>query len=255
MDLDAYLARLGLARPLPVTAETLRELHRRHLDAFPFHNLTIQRGEVVTTDPESILARFLCAGGGGYCFEQNTLLAAALRQLGFTVTTLLGRVGPPEHSALNHMLLRVDVEGTAWLADVGFGAEGPLEPIPLADGVRVTQSGIEFALRRNAWHWTLSMRCAAGEPADLYEFSGAPHTEGDVAMANYFTSTSPDSIFRKTLTIQRITAAERLILRPRVVTRYRDGARTDEAIEPSQVRAYARELFGIDVGEGLLFEK
>lgn len=224
------------------------------MGAFPFHNLTIQRRAAVTLDLDSIVARFLEAGGGGYCFEQNTLLGAALRELGFSVTTLLGRVGPPESSALNHMLLRVDIDGEPWIADAGFGGEGPLEPIPLLDGARVKQDGVTFSLRRDEPHWILTLHY--GDTSDeMYAFSGVPHTAADVEMANYFTSTHPASIFRRTLTIQRVTPEERLILRPKVVTRYRNGVRTDTTIDPRQLRDLARELFGIELGEGaLLFE-
>jgi N-hydroxyarylamine O-acetyltransferase len=255
MNLDAYLARLGVPRPDAPALDALRRLHVAHLAAFPFHNLTIQRRQPVTVDVDSIAQRFFAEGGGGYCFEQNTLLGTALRELGFRVTTLLGRAGPPDRRALNHMLLRVDVDGRPWIADVGFGGETPLEPLPLEDGARVRQGGLGYSLRRDADHWTLTLHCGE-ESEELYEFSGAPHTAADVEMANWFTSTHPASIFRNTLTIQRTTAEERLILRPRGITRYRDGVRTETAIEPAQVRAFARELFGIEIGdERLLFEE
>ncbi|HEX6161262.1 MAG TPA: arylamine N-acetyltransferase, partial [Thermoanaerobaculia bacterium] len=221
---------------------------------FPFHNLTIQRRGEVTVDVDSIARRFFTEGGGGYCFEQNTLLAFALRELGFAVTTLLGRVGPPDNRALNHMLLRVDIDGSPWIADVGFGAEGPLEPIPLQEGARVEQDGIGFSLRRDGEHWIAVMHVGEVDE-DLYEFSGTRHTAGDVEIANYYTSTWPASPFRRTLTIQRITPAERIILRPQVVTRYRNGVRTDTPHHPKEVRRLARELFGIELGEApLLFE-
>jgi N-hydroxyarylamine O-acetyltransferase len=190
-------------------------------------------------DADSILQRFFADGGGGYCFEQNTLLGAVLRELGFQVTTLLGRAGPPETRGLNHMLLRVDIDGRPWIADVGFGGQTPLEPLPLEDCVRVKQDGLEYELHRDPHHWTLMMHCS-GETEDMYEFSGAPHTTGDVEMANWYTSTHPASIFRKTLTIQRVTPEERLILRPKVITRYRNGVRTDTPIEPAQARSFAK---------------
>ncbi len=254
MDFDAYLARLGVARPEAPTLDALRRLHIAHLAAFPFHNLTIQRRGEVTVDVDSIAERFFDEGGGGYCFEQNTLLGAALRELGFAVTTLLGRVGSPDRP-LNHMLLRVDIDGRAWLADVGFGGQTPLEPLPLEDGARATQKGFDYSLRRGTDHWTLTMHWA-DDSEDLYEFTGAAHTTGDVEMANWFTSTHPSSIFRKTLTIQRVTPEERLILRPKLIERYRNGVRTETPIEPAQVRSFARELFGIDLGEErLLFEE
>ncbi|HJW95996.1 MAG TPA: arylamine N-acetyltransferase [Thermoanaerobaculia bacterium] len=252
MDLDRYLARLGLAQPLPPTIDTLRRIHIAHLAAFPFHNLAIQRRAAIELDVDAITRKFLASGGGGYCFEQNTLLRAALRELGFNVTTHLGRVGP---HALNHMLLRVDVDGTPWLADVGFGAEGPLEPIPIQDGVRVTHDRIDFSLRRAGHLWILTMHYG-DVTEDLYEFSDVVFNDGDIEMVNYYTSTFPDSIFRKTLTIQRLTAGDRLILRPSVVTRYRDGVRTDTPIERSEIRRFARELFDVDLGDApLLFEE
>jgi N-hydroxyarylamine O-acetyltransferase len=255
VNIAPYLARIGLTPPLPPTLATLRRLHVAHLGAFTFHNLEIQRGGGVRVDIESIERKFLGAEGGGYCFEQNTLFGAALRELGFTVTTLLARVGPPETRALNHMLLRVDIDGRPWIADVGFGGEGQLEPLPLEDGVCVMQAGIEYSLRRDAHHWMVSMRCS-DFTEEMYEFADTPHTAGDVEMANYFTSTHPESIFRRTLTIQRATPQERLVLRPKVITRYRDGVRTETPIEPAQLRRFARELFGIELGEAaLLFEE
>jgi N-hydroxyarylamine O-acetyltransferase len=251
--LDEYLARLGLARPLLPTLDTLRRLHVAHLGAFLFENITIQRGGMIRTDIDSIEQKFL-SGSGGYCFEQNTLFGAVLRELGFEVFTILGRVGSPERRALNHLVLRVEIDGQAWLADVGFGGEGPLEPLPIAEGVRDVQDGLAFSIRRTGHYWALSMHCGE-ESEELYEFGDAPHTPGDIGIANYYTSTHPDSIFRRTLTIQRVTPRERIILRPTILTRYRDGLRIDKPIDATEVRSYARELFGIDLGETpLLFE-
>ena len=254
MRLEEYLKRIGVKPPLPPDLDTLRRLHIAHLAAFLFDNLQIQRHGVVRVDVASIEEKFLTGTTGGYCFEQNTLFAAVLRELGFDVSTLLGRVGSPARRSLNHMVLLVRIAGERWLADVGFGAEGPLEPLQLREGLRQDQNGIVYTLRRDEHYWTLSME-AGGVTQEMYEFGDAPHTAGDVEMANYYTSSHPDSIFRKTLTIQRTTAEERLILRPTMVTSYRNGVRTDTKIDPSQLRAKARELFGVELGdEPLLFE-
>jgi N-hydroxyarylamine O-acetyltransferase len=252
MDLDAYFTRVNVNKDSPPTVETLRRIHVAHLEAFPFHNLQIQRGGSVRVDLDSVITKFLGDQGGGYCFEQNTLLGAALEALGFKVTTLMGRVG--EH-ALNHMLLRVDVDGRPWLADVGFGAEGPLEPLPIEDGVRVRQDGVDFSLRRAGNEWTFTMHYG-DVSEELYRFSDVPFRAGDVEMANYYTSTWPSSIFRHTLTIQKITTKERVILRPKILTVYRDGTRVDTPIEPAQLRPLALEHFGYDLGDTkLLFEE
>jgi N-hydroxyarylamine O-acetyltransferase len=41
MDVDAYLDRIGAARPPAATASALRDLHEAHLAAVPFENLSI----------------------------------------------------------------------------------------------------------------------------------------------------------------------------------------------------------------------
>src|ERR1044072_9402418 len=102
MDVARSLARLRLAQPLPPTLDTLRRVHIAHLAAFPFHNLGIQRRGAIELDVDAITRKCLASDGGGYCFEQNTLLRAALRELCFNVTTHLGRVGT---HALNHLML------------------------------------------------------------------------------------------------------------------------------------------------------
>ncbi|WP_251276892.1 arylamine N-acetyltransferase, partial [Enterobacter hormaechei] len=71
---------------------------------------------------------------GGYCFEQNGLLERALREIGFPVRSLLGRVvlaNPPHMPPRTHRLLLVEVEGERWIADVGFGGQTLTAPIKL----------------------------------------------------------------------------------------------------------------------------
>lgn len=255
MNIDTYLERIGLSGPLEPTLQSLRTIHVAHLATFPFHNLEIQRGGAIKVDVDSIEKKFLGRDGGGYCFEQNTLLAEVLRALGFAVTPMLARVGSPERAALNHLVLRVEADGRPWLADVGFGGEGILEPIPLEDGARAEQSGIVFLLTGDESRRQLCME-VEGERENLYSFAELPCTSGDVQMANHYTSTFPTSMFRSTLTIQQITPEERIILRPALVRRYRDGKRHDTPHEPGAVRELARSLFGVELGEELLlFEK
>ena len=95
--------------------------------------------------------------------------------------------------------------------------------MPLRDGATAEQGGFTYRLRRAGTLWILSIRDAAGVETDLYEFSEEPQTAMDVEVANHFTSTHPDSIFRKTLTIQRTPRDDRTILRSDVLTRMRQG--------------------------------
>jgi len=53
-ELDAYLARIGAARPARADATALRELQVRHLLAVPFENLSIHLGERIVLEPGAL---------------------------------------------------------------------------------------------------------------------------------------------------------------------------------------------------------
>ncbi len=255
MRLDDYLQRVGLGRSassLEPTADTLRRVHRAHRETFLFENLSIQAGGRVSLTIDDLERKFLDQRRGGYCFEHNTLFAAALGDLGFRPVTLLGRVrrGPPERWCRTHMVLKVPAGGQTWLADVGFGAIGTLEPIALEHGATVTQHGFAYELRREDHLWIFSMRDLAAAAQDLYEFSDDPQTPWDVEVANHFTSTHPDSIFRRSLTIQRCLPAERIVLRNGVLERYRDGRTEQTLIDRAEWPRIARELFDLELPDG-----
>src|SRR6185295_16423336 len=123
MRFDDYLRRVNQPAPRAASLEALRRLHLAHRETFLFENLTIQEGGGISLALADLERKSLDEGRGGYCFEHNTLFAAALGDAGFAATTLLGRVrrGPPERWARTHMVLRLEVDGEPWLADVGFG--------------------------------------------------------------------------------------------------------------------------------------
>src|ERR1700693_5745426 len=135
-DLDAYLARIGYSGPRRADVATLRAIHGLQPTAIPFENLDPLLGRPVALDLASLQAKLVGGRRGGYCYELNTLLAAALEALGFLVVRLGARVrwrAPPERpdGARTHMLLRVDLAEGPYLADVGFcGRAFPPPPPP-----------------------------------------------------------------------------------------------------------------------------
>ena len=122
VDAARYLARLELDAPA-ATLGGLRSLQRAHLEAVPFENSSVLRGEPIVLEPAWLLAKVIDAGRGGFCFELNGAFAELLSALGFEVALLPGRfwsdrgLGPPNE----HACLRVEIGGEAWLVDVGAG--------------------------------------------------------------------------------------------------------------------------------------
>jgi N-hydroxyarylamine O-acetyltransferase len=216
VNLDAYFNRIGwIGEPRP-TARVLEELHLAHATHIPFENLDILLGRPINLDLESLQSKLVRGKRGGYCFEQNTLFAGVLEQLGFSVARLAARVRFNATRILprTHMLLKVEVEGGSRLADVGFGGEGLLLPFPLAAGQISRQFSWTYRLTREEDEWVLQTSRGDGW-LDLYAFTEEPQFGVDFEMANYFVSTHPKSIFVQVLLAQLPTPEARYVLRNR----------------------------------------
>src|SRR4051794_21946874 len=92
IDLDAYLARIGVRGPLRADRPTLDLLSEAHVRTIPFENLDVLLGRPIDLEPSAIERKLVGDRRGGYCFEQNTLMLAVLGQLGFAVRPISARV-------------------------------------------------------------------------------------------------------------------------------------------------------------------
>src|SRR5213082_3530030 len=92
MDVDAYLGRIGLARPLSPDVSALCLLQERHLAAVPFENLSVHLGEPIDLAEDALFDKIVNRRRGGFCYELNGLFAALLRELGYKVGMLSAQV-------------------------------------------------------------------------------------------------------------------------------------------------------------------
>lgn len=253
LDLRAYLQRVGYRGPLTPTAETLRALHRAHVAAFAFENVEIMLNRPVRLDVRSLQAKMVERRRGGYCFEQNSLFGAVLDRLGFTFTGLSARVcgnsGVPRPRS--HMLLSVDVDGRKWLADVGFGGDGLLQPLRLACGAPVRQGGWEYSVTlgetADTQAYVLRSRHRAGW-LDVYTFTLQPYLPVDYEVLNYFISTHPKSPFTYRLVVQRSTESARHRLTDQVLVSVRpDGTEERDTVPAEQLPDVLAGVFGIEL--------
>jgi len=208
-NLPAYLERIGHRGPLAPTLETLAALHVAHTSSIPFENLDIHLGRPIRLDLPGLQAKLVAGRRGGYCFEQNSLFAAALESLGFGVRLREARVrrGAQGLRPRTHLTLEVAFPEGAWLADVGFGADGILGPVPM-DGREYARHGDCHRLLPEGGRLVLQTREAEGWN-DLYALEPGEVFPVDLAMANHYTSTHPDSKFVQTLTAQRCAPGAR----------------------------------------------
>lgn len=245
MTTSRLLERIGLdpAAPPPATSDGLRTVHRAFVSRVPYEALSVQLGTCGPLDADALTARVL-AGRGGYCFEVNTVLAALLRALGFTLAlhqAVVGGEGPT-----NHMALVVDLgdEHGRFIADAGLG-EGALDPLPLAPGTygpppftwTVHPQGAD-----GSWQIASHPHCSfaglrmEGEPSPLDAF--APHHER--------LSTTPDSSFVQTLVVQRPSDDALTTLRARTLSTATTGGTTKRILaDDGDLRRTLHTTFGI----------
>lgn len=254
-EVDAYFSRIGYGGSAAPSLSVLNDLHWRHASAIPFENLDVILGRPVMLDPAAIVAKLVTAKRGGYCFEQNGLYLAMLRQLGFKVDALAARVWwgrdgkdlPPR----THMTLRVELDGAGYLCDVGFGGMTPVRPLRwvLDEGQATTHES--YRLRQ------LSDGPAAGEivlEAEieggwqmLYSFLPQAVDPADFNLANWYVSTHPTSFFTQAMIVARPFEDGRHVLQERKSTRRaRDRSEiVRQLADGADLRNYLAETFGM----------
>ena len=248
-NVPAYLARIGYTGPTPPTIDTLRSIHRAHLQTVPFENLDIALGRTIVVDEDATVRKIVEQRRGGFCYEMNAAFAALLRELGFRVTLLSARVARSqgeEGPEFDHLTLRVDLE-EPWLADVGFG-ESFLEPLRMQSGHEQLDPTGPFRLLQIGERLQLDK----AEPDEgwrpQYSFSLQPRRLEDFAGMCHYHQTSPESSFTQNSICTRATAEGRITLSGMKLIVTRHGQREERVLSSEDERNHVlRDQFGINV--------
>jgi N-hydroxyarylamine O-acetyltransferase len=215
-DLDAYLDRIGYAGSRFPTLDTLEEIHLRHAQTIPFENLNPLLRWPVRLDSRSLQQKLVRDGRGGYCFEHNLLLKEALTTLGFDVSGLAARVlwNAPDGAVTprGHMLLLVDLDDKAYIADVGFGGMTLTSPLRLQPEIAQSTPHEPFRLIARRNDFTLQAGVAGAWKA-LYRFDLQEQHLVDYEVSNWYLSNHPDSPFVNGLIAARPDADRRSVVR------------------------------------------
>lgn len=258
IDLDAYLARIGVRGPLAVERQTLDVLSEAHVRTIPFENLDVLLGRPIELELGAIERKLIHERRGGYCFEQNTLLLAVLQQLGFEVRAISARVRyqrPRDYTpARTHVFLRVELAGESWLVDVGVGGLSLTSAIRLdTDEEQATAHEPRRIVREggrlfhqvwlgDAWH-------------DVCEFTLEEMPEIDRVVGNWYTSAHPGSHFKSRLIAARggLDGERRTLVNRELTIRRRDGSERRELADPDELLAVLDEHFGLRFAPGTRF--
>ncbi len=217
-QLDAYLARVGIRRPVARDIAGLTQLQRAHLMAFTWEGLDAYMGWPSSIAPASAFNKMVWNRRGGWCYEMTGLFGAALAALGFQVTRLCGGVQRAvlgDRAIGNHLTLRVDLD-RPYLVEVGL-ADALAEPMPLAAGA-VQQRGFDFSITETGDGWLRFNNHARGI-APSFDFRPDHSDEAALAAAQSWLMQDAGSPFTRSLAIVRHTPEGYVILQ-------NDGLRT-----------------------------
>ncbi len=253
IDLDAYFARIGYTGPREPTLATLQGLVARHTATLPFENLDVLLGRPIRLDVASIQQKLIGAGRGGYCFEQNGLFFHVLVALGYRVAPLSARVRwqrPRDFTpARTHMFVRVELDGGAWLADVGVGGVSPTAPLRLVEAEVQPTPHDRRRLVREDGRWFHQVSFGAGvDWLDVCEFTLEEMPPIDQELANWFTSAHPQSHLKDKLIVSRAAPeGVRLnLLNHDFTTRFSDGRSVTRHLESAEeLLAVLADNFGL----------
>lgn len=257
MNVDDYLSHIGYHGPRRPDLATLTAVHRAHLTAISYENLDIHLDRVLSLDIVQIYDKIVRRGRGGWCYEMNSLLAWALRELGFEVTMLAAAVAPvtdEDRQELDHMALRVTLD-EPWLLDAGFG-NAFLEPLPLREGL-YQQAYHTFQLRRNGDYWCFTNHIHGGPG---FEFLLQARTSEEYGPRCTFLQSSPESPFVRRTVCHRLREDYSILsLRGLVLVTVNDQGKTQKVIDTLEgysealTQLFALRLSDIEIAQ--LWEK
>jgi len=235
MNLTAYFQRIGYRGRYQPDLALLSALTAAHTQAIPFENLDVLLGRPISLEPDALFQKLIVDRRGGYCFEQNGLFLEVLRELGFDVTPISARVRlqrPREFTPpRTHVFLRVELDGEAWLTDVGVGGLSLTSPLRLATPAEQATQHEPRRILQEGGRFFHQVRFGA-DWQDVCEFTLEEMPPIDRELANWYTSAHANSHFKNRLIVARAAPeGQRLtILNHEFTVRERYGTATTHPI-------------------------
>lgn len=247
---DAYLERLGCARPDRTDAESLRHLQERHVRTVPFENVDCVRRRPLHLGRLAV-DKIVHERRGGGCFELNSSFGLLLTAVGFDVTVVAAQFvdGQSWTFPFRHLLLLVDTSEGRQLVDTGFGFGGhrnSLRSLP-----------VDVPGTHEDPHGTYRLEVTPDGDFDvwrdgrmLYRVDSHPRSIEDFSAALWWFMTSPDSDFLAGMFCILPTDNGRRSLRDRKLTLLQGSEKvTVELGDDNEVRRALVEHFGVVVDD------
>lgn len=243
--LDKYLDRIGYARTCDTSLTCLQGIHFSHAMAIPYENLDIHLGRWMDFDLARIYDKVVQRRRGGWCYEVHTLLAWALREIGFEVQMVAAGIDRNKHGDWiigDHTALLVRLDRT-YLVDLGLG-DGLRYPIPLVEG-SYQHASLTFRLERLASDYWRFHNHSQALPA-TFDFKDVPADLAVLQNHNRRQQTDADWELCANLVCQKMQAETVTCLTGRILRKKSAAGVQKTVIGEDEFEATLARLFGIE---------
>ena len=248
-DVSAYLKRIGIDQAGQPTAAFLDELIYAHQQSVPFDNLDVSEKNLVPSlGIVDLFDKIVVRKRGGYCFELNALFGSLLKALGYDVQPCMARVllRPIPNPLITHRANIVTIDGSRYLADVGFGGPMPTFAPCIEDGATREQFGHTFTMHQcDDYWWEVGYRGTSEEERRVLRICTMPVEEHDFVPLSFFQAQYPESVFRLNRMANIKTPDGARDLRNNTYTVFSNGQRTVTEIADEELDQLLRDAFGI----------
>ncbi len=255
MDPAAYAERIGADWPAEPNLDTLDELIWKHQCTVPFENIQcFDEGSLPSMNPESIYRKVVVDHRGGYCFELNKIFMWFLGECGYDARPASCCVlrGKDSLQPMLHRATLVDLDGTTYYCDVGFGGPQPPGAIPLGGDRTVRGERFLIVKGEGPW-WFLDRYDSSGQRERVMGFWDFEVNEQYFVPYNYFCASNPVSLFvRKRLLNLRLPDGSLALTDDELTERKGGETRVTTLRSTREVSDAIRELFGFEVPEHVL---
>jgi len=264
-----YLNKLGFEDDFSPTLAHLKTLLSLHVQSIPFGNFSSFLGREVSLASDQLAQKLLRNDQGGYCLEHSTLTRLALNELGYDAYNVLGRVyyqGTPISTPVRtHLVTLVRIDQQLFLYDPGFGGMTPTSilsmnrigeaqttPLESFRLVEVAQSGLSGEVLTGMKY--MLQVCIHNEWINVYAIDPEQQVaHADAQVANWFISTSPESLFTQHLMLSTANTEMRITLKDRVLrTHSKGGSNKKEFTNFDEFERTIKTVFQMNICDGQL---
>lgn len=202
LSVEKYLERINYTGNPSVSYNVLSDLVYCHFTSVPYENFDIMNNIPLSLEIPDLYDKIVNRRRGGYCFELNTLFNWLLNQIGFKTQTYIARflLDEPEFPFVpmrRHRIMKTEINGEYYIADIGVGCEVPVRPLKLVENQETEIRKTLYKFRKDDnFGWVVQYKNSKDEWKDIYGFTEEIQFEIDFIQPDFWCQRSENSPFR-----------------------------------------------------------